>query len=56
LTVVNLPFAATRALARLAQRTMHLTCTIQDGQIWVADGEQNVAIEPTVLQSPPAPG
>ncbi len=56
LTVVNLPFAATRALARLAQRTMQLTCTIQDGQIWVADGQQSVAIEPTVLQSPPAPG
>jgi uncharacterized protein YaeQ len=56
LTVVNLPFAATRALAGLAQRTMQLTCTIQDGQIWVADREQSVAIEPAVWQSPPAPG
>ena len=37
LTVVNLPFAATRALAKLAQRNMQLTCTIQDGQIWMAD-------------------
>ena len=56
LTVVNLPFAATRALARLALRTMRLTCTIQDGQIWVADSQHSVAIEPVVLQSPPAPG
>jgi uncharacterized protein YaeQ len=56
LTVVNLPFAATRALAKLAQRTMRLTCTIQGGQIWMADAEQSVAIEPVVLQSPPARG
>jgi uncharacterized protein YaeQ len=53
LTVVNLPFAATRGLAELAQRNMRLTCTIQDGQIWVADSQQSVAIEPTVLKKPP---
>jgi uncharacterized protein YaeQ len=54
LTVVNLPFAATRALAKLAQRNMRLTCTIQNGQIWVADPQQSVAIEPAVLKKPPA--
>jgi uncharacterized protein YaeQ len=53
LTVVNLPFAATRALAKLAQRNMRLTCTIQDGQIWVADSQQSVAIEAAVLKKPP---
>jgi uncharacterized protein YaeQ len=56
LTVVNLPFAATRTLAKLAQRSMQLTCTIQDGQIWMANSLLSVAIEPTVRQSPPAPG
>jgi uncharacterized protein YaeQ len=35
---------------------MHLTCTIQDGQMWVADREQSVAIEPAVLRSPPSTG
>jgi len=55
LTVVNLPFAATRSLAKLAQRNMRLTCTIQDGQIWVADSQESVAIEPAVLKKPPAP-
>jgi uncharacterized protein YaeQ len=35
---------------------MRVTCTIQDGQIWMADSQQSVAIEPAVLQSPPAPG
>lgn len=56
LTVVNLPVASTRALAKLAQRNMRLTCTIQDGRIWVANPEDSVAIEPAVLRSPPAPG
>jgi uncharacterized protein YaeQ len=54
--VVSLPFAATRALAKLAQRTMRVTCTIQDGQIWMADSARSVAIEPSVLRSPAAPG
>jgi uncharacterized protein YaeQ len=35
---------------------MRVTCTIQDGQIWVADADQSVAIEPAVLRSPPAAG
>jgi hypothetical protein len=29
---------------------------MQDGQIWVADSERSVAIEPAVLKRPPAPG
>jgi uncharacterized protein YaeQ len=33
---------------------MRLTCTIQDGQIWLADSEVTVAIEPAVLKKPPA--
>ena len=53
LTVVNLPSAATRALAGLVRRTMRLQCTMQDGQIWVADSEQSVAIELEVLKPPP---
>jgi uncharacterized protein YaeQ len=56
LTVVNLPFAATQALAKLAQRNMRLHCTMQDGQIWVADSERSVAIEPQLLKGPPAAG
>ena len=56
LTVVNLPFAATQALAKLAQRNMRLHCTMQDGQMWVADSERSVAIEPEVLKGPPTAG
>jgi uncharacterized protein YaeQ len=52
LSIVNLPSAATVALTRLAQRTMQLQCTIQDGQIWLTGGEQTVQIDPVFLKAP----
>jgi uncharacterized protein YaeQ len=45
LTVVNLPYQATRALAGLAQRGVQLQCTVQEGQMWIGDGQQVVQIE-----------
>jgi len=42
--VVNLPAEATEALAGMAQRSMQLQCTIQDGQIWLTDGNATVEI------------
>lgn len=50
LTVINLPQENTRALARLAQRTMQLQCTIQDGQVWLSDGKDSVQVERLVLK------
>ena len=54
LTVINLPLAATRSLAKLAQRSMELQFTIQDGQIWVADAERRVELDPAILKAPPS--
>lgn len=51
LTIVNLPVASTQALAKLAQRTMNLQCTIQDGQVWLSDGDSSVQVERTVLKA-----
>ena len=45
LTIFNLPVENTRELAKLAQRTMSLQCTIQDGQIWLSDGAASVPVE-----------
>ena len=42
--VFNLPQEQTKALAELAQRTMALQCTIQDGQLWISDGECSVEV------------
>ncbi len=43
-TVKTVPADASAALARLAQRSMTLTCTIQQGEIWMADERQTVQI------------
>lgn len=46
LRVMNLSQTATKALAELAERTMRLQCTIQEGQVWLGNGETTVMIEP----------
>lgn len=45
LQVIELPQTATQGLAKLANRTMQLNCTIQDGQVWLADGSESVQVE-----------
>ncbi len=54
LTVINLPVESTRAIAKLAQRNMQLQCTIQDGQVWLGDGNDSVMIERVTLKAPPS--
>ena len=52
LTVLQLPAAQSQALAALAQRTMNLSCTIQDGQVWLSSGQGDLQLEPRCLQGP----
>ncbi len=49
LTVINLPVQSSQALAKLAQRSMKLQCTIQDQHIWFSAGEETVPMELTTL-------
>jgi len=49
LTVMNLPLDASRALARLAQRSMQLQCTIQEGHIMMTSDAGMIEIEPQIL-------
>jgi uncharacterized protein YaeQ len=49
LRVLAIDAEASAALAALAQRGMDLQCTIQDGHVWVTDGAETVAIEPSRL-------
>jgi uncharacterized protein YaeQ len=51
LTLINLPVESTKALAKLAQRNMNLQCTIQDGQVWLSDGNTSVQVERNVLKT-----
>lgn len=41
-----------QALAALAQRTMRLQLTVQDGAIWVDDGAQSIEVTPARLWEP----
>jgi uncharacterized protein YaeQ len=55
LAVMNLPLDGSRALAALAQPSMQLQCTIQEGQVWMADGANSAHMTLTMLKnaSPP---
>jgi len=55
LTVMKLPVGTSRALSRLARRTMRLYCTIQDGQIWLTDETDSIEVELATVKSPSAP-
>jgi uncharacterized protein YaeQ len=52
LSVFNLPSDTSLALAKLAQRTMQLQCTLQDGQVWITGDGESVQIDLTVLKEP----
>ena len=49
LSVIAIPAAAAQALAQLAQRSMQLHCTIEDGQVWLGDAERQVQIDQVKL-------
>lgn len=44
--VIDLPAEATRELARFAERTMDLQCTVQEGAVWFTRGEDTLHLEP----------
>lgn len=49
LSLLRLPEEQTGALADMAQRSMSLQCTIQDGQVWLSDGNTTLEINREVL-------
>jgi uncharacterized protein YaeQ len=54
LTVWQIPAEQSQALAALAQRTMELQVTIQEGSIWIGDGTHSLEVAPQKLHSPVA--
>lgn len=49
LTVWQVPAEQSQALAALAQRTMQLQVTVQDGTVWIGDGQRSVEVSPERL-------
>lgn len=55
LQVWQIPAAQSQELSTLAQRSMQLQITVQDGQIWVGDAARSVEILPVALKAPAHP-
>lgn len=51
LRVFDLEPEATRAMAASVGRTMDVSCTIQDGHVWLAQGGETLEIVPRPLKS-----
>ncbi len=49
-SVINFPSDISAQLEKMAQRSMQLQCTIQDGQVWLTDGTDTVQVEREVLR------
>ena len=54
LRVASVPIATGLDLARLAQRTMELQCTIQEGHVWLGNRDKTVEVALTTLAGAPA--
>lgn len=50
LSVINLPVACVKELGKLAQRSMRLQCSIQDGEIWLGDENAMLQVNPEPWQ------
>jgi uncharacterized protein YaeQ len=48
-SVVNIAPETSAQLEKMAKRNMQLQCTIQDGQVWLTDGETTVQVERDTL-------
>lgn len=51
LRVQQLDVEASQALAALAERSMRLQCTVQDGQVWFGHAEETVSLQLQELKS-----
>lgn len=50
LAIIDLPGAATEALARYADRNMTINATIQEEHIWMGNAAETVLVQPTTLK------
>lgn len=55
LSVFSLPVGASDHLAGLTRRTMELQCTVQDGEVWLADDDARIWVRPTTLKASDRP-
>ncbi len=52
LALWQVPSPQSLALAAMAQRSMQLQITVQDGTVWFSNGQDSIEVQPLALQSP----
>lgn len=52
LAVIDLPAEATQALAACVERTLQISATVQDGEIWLVAGGETIHLVPEIRQRP----
>jgi uncharacterized protein YaeQ len=50
LAVWQFPAPQSQALATLAERSMQLQITVQDGQLWIGNGKDSLEVHPTAIK------
>jgi uncharacterized protein YaeQ len=50
-SVINIPQESTEALGKMAQRSLQLQCTIQDGEIWFTDSTTALQVQMIALKT-----
>jgi len=51
LSVIELPELACKEITALVQRNMQLQCTVQDGEIWLTNGELTYGVAPLLRKA-----
>lgn len=51
LSVIELPEVACKEITGLVQRNIQLQCTVQDGEIWLTNGESTYKVTPLLRKS-----
>jgi uncharacterized protein YaeQ len=54
LTVLEIPVDASKALAKLADRSMKIQVTVQEGHVYVVNGVESVAVDLRVIKAGPS--
>ena len=50
LQVWEIPEAAVTEMGQMFSRSMNLQCNINEGQVWLSDGERSALVEPVLLK------
>jgi len=51
LRVIEVPEVACKEMTGLVQRNIQLQCTVQDGEVWLTNGEKTCCVSPRLRKA-----